>query len=291
MKTRTKRQALAAIVTLMLLMEGLSGRLLGQFAANPWAIPLPARDFTFEIAEAEMLEALLEALFAVPPCTNPTIASVSAVCESNLVFITYSQTVSVASATSVANYSVSGLPVASATLLDASNVVLRVADNLLCGNTYALQVADVTNVCGVINPNPSTAYVSCQACPILPDLQGFWTEALTQKCVFTANLKPLIRLKGPFTVMNQGATSAPPTAVAFYLSDDDNLDSTDELLKRLVCRRLDVYQSRTLAFRASIPACTPATNKFIIAVLDATHRITESNTNNNQVVSGPIPIP
>ena len=231
----------------------------------------------------------LELLPRFAPCeTNPpAITSVSANCASNLVFAAFSEQMNAASVQDPANYSISGgVTVIAATIgASGSNVTLNVS-GLMSTNTYTLSVFGVQDLCAnTLVPNPTSRMFTCSAGA---DLMGSWPATITRSCAYTAKLLPYVILKSPFIVTNQGTAPVPTTVVNFFFSDNDILDSSDILVQKATCRPLNPNQARQIAFRGKLPVCTPATNKFVIAVVNATFRAQESNTNNNQSVFGPI---
>jgi hypothetical protein len=228
----------------------------------------------------------LEAMFAPCETNPPVITSVSADCVNNRVVVTFSEQVDPATAQDVANYSIGGVIVFAATNAPfGSNVTLSVSP-LSSTNTYTISVSNVRDLCtNVLVPNPTSRMFSCQP---EADLTGSWPATISRSCAYTAKLLPYVILKSPFIVTNQGSAPVSTTVVNFFFSDNDILDSSDILVQKATCRFLNPNQARQIAFRGKLPVCTPATNKFVIAVVNATLRAQESNTNNNQSVFGPI---
>jgi|GEM_PF-3467746 len=117
-----------------------------------------------------------------------------------------------------------------------------------------------------------------------PDLTGSWVT-LTQTCKNTrAGLK--CKLRGTLKVENQGNQAASGGAfVYFYLSSDENWDSGDSLLKQVAVGSLKPGKSKMRKLSYSLPLGESAQGKYVIAWIDATEAIEETNEANNIVVS------
>lgn len=120
-----------------------------------------------------------------------------------------------------------------------------------------------------------------------PDLTGQWLS-LNHKCVNTSK-GPKCRIKGKVTVQNLGNEDAEPSEVNFYLSEDDNYDTGDILLKEVAVGKIKVGKTKSRTLKYKLPLGQTATDKYIIAVMDADGSNSESNEANNNVAYGPIP--
>ncbi len=116
---------------------------------------------------------------------------------------------------------------------------------------------------------------------------GVW-EDVSQQCNNSdQNFK--CKLRGTLTVKNPGTeTTAVPTLVAFYLSNDDILDENDTFLKTVEIEDLDGGETLDIKFRAKLDEGQDASGQFVIAVLDFLNAVPELNEDNNIVVSPPV---
>ena len=115
-----------------------------------------------------------------------------------------------------------------------------------------------------------------------PDLAGS-RERLTGTC---NNAR---KLRGTLRVENQGNQAAPRGAfVYFYLSSDESWDSGDSLLKQVAVGALKVGKSKIRKLSYSLPLGESAQGKYVIAWIDATDAVAETNEANNIVVSSQI---
>ena len=115
-----------------------------------------------------------------------------------------------------------------------------------------------------------------------PDLTGSWSS-LDKRGFGTRCL-----LRGKFMVENQGNATAGDSVLKFYLSEDDILDEGDMELKEVAVDELDAGQSQNQSFFTLLPKGLDPTGQYVIAVVDATNIVTETNETNNQV---PIQVP
>jgi hypothetical protein len=129
------------------------------------------------------------------------------------------------------------------------------------------------------SPGPNSTYG--------PDLTGTWAN-LTQTCVRTQTASRC-KLSGQFIVQNIGTTNAGASVVRYYLSTNPTLDASAQLLKQATVSALKPALTKSLSLRVSLPAGTTASGRYVIAVVNATNTVRESNTNNNVIVFGPLP--
>jgi len=116
-------------------------------------------------------------------------------------------------------------------------------------------------------------------------LSGAW-QRVAQNCRRGGEGSPC-ELYGVIEVFNPGTATAAPTALQFFLSEDESLDEEDLFLQEVTVGRLKPGQTRTEQLRATVNG--DASGSFVIAVLDATNVVAERNEANNVVVSPPIP--
>ena len=110
-----------------------------------------------------------------------------------------------------------------------------------------------------------------------PDLTGSWSS-LNKKW-----FRGRCLLRGNFVVENQGNATAGDSILKFYLSEDDILDEGDMDLKEVAVGELDAGQSQNKRFFALLPKGLDPAGRYVIAVVDATDAVTETNENNNQI--------
>lgn len=138
----------------------------------------------------------------------------------------------------------------------------RVRAENLCGNTWSSQWSFA------ISRN---------------DLTGNWTS-LVQKCSGSK-----CNFRGTLSIQNVGIADASSSLVRFYLSDDAAYNEGDMFLKQVSTGTLKVGKSKNVTLSYSFPIGISATDKYIIAVIDADNTIVEFNESNNIIVYGPIP--
>ena len=115
-----------------------------------------------------------------------------------------------------------------------------------------------------------------------PDFTGSWVS-LVQSCKGSK-----CKIIGKLNIQNIGTESA-SSSVRFYLSDDGIYDGGDSSLKDIKTGTLKVGKSKSMSLSYSFPSGVSATDKYIIAVIDADNAVTETNESNNSMVYGPIP--
>lgn len=147
----------------------------------------------------------------------------------------------------------------------------------LAATTWAIFAEQNVNV---LVPQPAAA-------PNGPDLTGSW-QNLTQTCKGSgASLR--CKLKGSLLVRNQGTETAPRTHLQFFLSPDAGLDGNDVLLKQVGVKSLQTNKSKRIKLKVTLPVGSNATGQFVIAVVDATDAVAESDEANNVISAGPLP--
>lgn len=120
-----------------------------------------------------------------------------------------------------------------------------------------------------------------------PDLTGSWVNGITQKCFRTGSRKRC-QLRGKLRVQNIGTKVALSSVVKYYSSTDNTFSQDDTYLGQGVVGLLRPQQATTISFNITLPADTDLSGKFIIAVIDSTAVVQESNEGNNQAVTGPV---
>ncbi|MFZ3137531.1 MAG: CARDB domain-containing protein [Thermodesulfovibrionales bacterium] len=114
-----------------------------------------------------------------------------------------------------------------------------------------------------------------------PDFTGSWTS-LVQSC---KGIK--CKINGKCNIQNIGSESA-SSSVRFYLSDDGVYHEGDSFLKEAKTGTLKVGKSKSISLSYSLPSGISATDKYIIALIDADNTVMEANESNNIIIYGPI---
>jgi len=159
------------------------------------------------------------------------------------------------------------------------------------------QPGDINNTAAVSadEPDPDTSNNSATqvttivggVAPPLPDLTGNWQSAAktckTRRGVTTCSIK------GILNVVNQGTSAAGACVARLYLSDDMNFDASDIQIGEVGIPSLPAGGQRVLKLKASLPAGSNASGKFLIAVLDANGVVPEASKSNNNIASARLP--
>jgi hypothetical protein len=114
------------------------------------------------------------------------------------------------------------------------------------------------------------------------DLTGEWTY-MSQKCKGA-----VCKLKGSMNVRNTGDEQASSCAIRFYMSEDGIYDGGDMFLREISTGNLKAGMTKRRKLNSTLPSGETATDKYIIAVIDAHGAIGEKNEGNNHIVHGPI---
>jgi hypothetical protein len=119
------------------------------------------------------------------------------------------------------------------------------------------------------------------AIPQLPDLSGEWVSDSVASVA-----RVFFRLEMSLTVFNEGPKEAAPVTVNIYLSDDDQFDPSDFLLKRVSIGTVPSAVSKAKTVR--LLTWKNPSGKYLIAVIDPANKIQEYDETNNIVVSNQI---
>ncbi|MEW6770254.1 MAG: CARDB domain-containing protein [Bacillota bacterium] len=123
------------------------------------------------------------------------------------------------------------------------------------------------------------SYALAEGAPeTLPDLTGSWTGFGV-----TYHKRNTTVIKGTLTVENTGTKKAGPCRVNFYLSEDERFDETDTLVKTRAISSTPPGGTKEIKF--TWVTGQEVEGKYILAVIDATNRVAESNEENNVVAS------
>lgn len=123
--------------------------------------------------------------------------------------------------------------------------------------------------------------------PTGPDLTGAW-QSFTQRCKGSGDTRRC-KLRGSFVVENRGQQKASPTLLRFYLSTNGIFDSGDTLLKDSQVKAVKGGRTRKRSLKVKLPIGTDATGQVVIAVVDSTTAVLESDETNNTIASPPLP--
>ncbi len=136
---------------------------------------------------------------------------------------------------------------------------------------------------GSLTMNADTHCIATFASTVGPDLTGTWSPASQSWSKGRYTLRSAVR------VVNQGTTTASASRLRIFLSDDAVLDPGDALLKDSKIKKRKPGQGKTKEIKVKLPVGVSAAGKYLFAVVDALHRVTETNEANNTPMTGPIP--
>jgi hypothetical protein len=138
------------------------------------------------------------------------------------------------------------------------------------GTSYGIAVDGYNGETGALS-----LQISQQALP--PDVQATWSS-LKSKCKTSTQV---CKLKGKLLVRNTIAGMSAAAQVSFYLSNDNSLDATDSTIGGGSVPALKAGKTKKVKLRATLPAGTTVSGKFVIA------RLT-SGAASQTVVFGPL---
>ncbi len=119
----------------------------------------------------------------------------------------------------------------------------------------------------------------------LPDLTGEWI-ALNKSCK-NSKRGTKCTITGTFNIKNTGNKDASSTHVDFYLSENNSFEE-GEWFKSVSTGKIKAKQIKAIKLSMSFPLGQTVTGKYIIAVIDRDHSVTELDETNNVIVFGPI---
>ena len=148
-----------------------------------------------------------------------------------------------------------------------------------------------TDVCigsQLLITDPPDTFNSCETINTgRAGVSGEWLE-VDEHCNGSAK-NPHCRLRGTLRVFNPGAeTTAVPSAVAFFLSEDQIWDENDSFLAIEQVPPLAVGGEVTVRLNLKLPEGVSVAGAFIIAVVDFYDDVSERNEENNIAVSPPV---
>lgn len=121
-----------------------------------------------------------------------------------------------------------------------------------------------------------------------PDLAGTWLSP-TQSCRRIGTTQGC-QLRGKAQVRNHGNQKASTASfLQFYLSADNVVDGGDTFLRQVAVGALNPGHAQGKNLSYMLPTGQTASGKYVIAVIDATGLITETDETNNVLIFGPIP--
>ena len=162
-------------------------------------------------------------------------------------------------------------------------------DTLIAGfGADTLSGNDGTDVCigsQLLFTDPLDTFISCESINTgTAGVSGEWL-AVEELCNRSEN-NPQCRLRGTLRVFNPGAeTTAVPSAVAFFLSEDQIWDESDFLLAIEQVPVLDLGGDAVVKVNLKLPGGVKAAGSFIIAVVDFYDDVAERNEANNIAIS------
>ncbi len=117
-----------------------------------------------------------------------------------------------------------------------------------------------------------------------PDLTGSWLGSLTQNC-HSGKASPICKVAGTFRISNVGNEDAPSSVIKFYLSNDETFHAGDTFLKKVKTGSLKrgAAMARDFNYSVKLPHGQKASGKYIIAVIDPDHNLTEGDRTNNTI--------
>lgn len=154
----------------------------------------------------------------------------------------------------------------------SSTLVFR----LTVTDPQGLSASDQCSV--VVNEAPSDMMIKTASGP---DLAGRWLS-------LSRTLKRAVSFfRGKIRVENHGNQAAPGSVLYVYQSMDSGLDDADRLLGQIKVSSIPAGGYVDVGVRVS--ASYDRSIKYLIAVMDVTHALTETDETNNTAVSGLIP--
>ncbi|HEX8424895.1 CARDB domain-containing protein [Hymenobacter sp.] len=153
-----------------------------------------------------------------------------------------------------------------------------VPNSVVTGNYYLLYVADPQNSVAEISENNNVTFTNLfVSSPMLPDL------VIAQAALSNSTLLAGSATAASCLLNNQGNTTAPQSAIGYYLSTDAVFGSSDIFLGNSQAGLLGPSASQPLSTSLLIPANTAAGTYYILFVADHVNDIAESNETNNVV--------
>jgi hypothetical protein len=133
-----------------------------------------------------------------------------------------------------------------------------------------------------LQPGNNESYILKYAYIAAPELSG---EAIGFSI---ATKKGKQTVTGQLMIENEGTLAVKKCAIAFYLSDNDTFDATDQLIgKAIKVPGLLPGESKPVSF--SVPYTASMSGKYLLAVIDSQKTVSEINEGNNIVVVGKMP--
>lgn len=139
------------------------------------------------------------------------------------------------------------------------------------------------------DPTPPDVTTTTQAIPQPdgPNLTGVWVD-LARTCKGTG-AKQKCSLKGHLDVRNAGTQIAPKSQVRIVRSVDATPGPDDVLLKTLKVAKLIAQKTKRFTVKIPLPVGSQTTGQSIIATIDSTNAVAETDETDNLAVFGPLP--
>ena len=97
------------------------------------------------------------------------------------------------------------------------------------------------------------------------------------------------KIKGALNIQNIGNLDGPSSYVRFYLSENGSDYSEARFLKQVSTGTIKAGGNKVKKLSYSFRAGKSASEKYVIAVIDAGNTVAEADETNNRAVYGPIP--
>jgi hypothetical protein len=162
-------------------------------------------------------------------------------------------------------------------------------DTLVAGfGSDTLSGGDGTNVClgsNLLITDPLDTFISCETINTGgAGVSGEWISV--EEFCNRSQKNSQCRLMGTLRVFNPGTeTTAVPSQVGFFLSEDDALDENDSFLTTEKVKALAAGEENIVKLNLKLPDGASADGSFIIALVDFYDDVSERNEANNIAVS------
>ena len=160
---------------------------------------------------------------------------------------------------------------------------LTIPAGMAAGNYYVLFVADPANA--VAESNESNNVISTPLLLLAPGI-----DLLPQQPQLLAtNATPGFAIQAVVNITNNGTSTAPSSALGYYLSTNQVLDVSDVLLTTVTGPALGSGQSAIRVAALVVPTGTTAGGYYVLFVADPADAVAETNETNN-VISLPLTV-
>ncbi|RTQ53178.1 T9SS type A sorting domain-containing protein [Hymenobacter gummosus] len=161
--------------------------------------------------------------------------------------------------------------------------LLTIPAGTAAGAYFVLFVADAPNAISEINEQNNVAAAALSI--VLPGVDLIVSQAALARNAVSAGGT----LAANGNIFNQGTTTAASSALGYYLSTDNVLNSADVLLTTVPGGALTAGSGGVRGATLTIPAATTPGNYFVLLVADPLNAVSETNEQNN-VASVPLTV-